>query len=708
MTISTAVTRHVALHVGLRLEYDGSVWEIAEIDLPTVILNSRGGLGLRQVSISHLLANPDTRLLVPEAAEQHDAVGVFVSNLSGTELDELRARVGHVQEVRTGYTRGHQGLALPGEPRPAFEPGLPKLARYAAKAKELGVAVSTVRRWVADFEREGPEALVDQRRLRTSDPLGGVDVRWLDMARTVLAEHTDASRPTQNLVLLRIRARLDEEHGHGCVAEPSTTRARHLLRELTRGTHAFGGTKTKRSVASRPAQPYGRLRATRPGEYLLLDTTPLDVYAMDPLTLCWVKAELTVAMDLYDRCIAGLRVTPVSTKAVDAAAVLFEAVRPLPDAVRENLIVPHLYHGLPRGVVIDAEKLVDADGSPLLPSVAAETVVVDNGKIYLSEHFLSACQRNGISVQPARPFQGSDKAALERFFRTLREQLLAALPAYKGPDVHSRGLDVENQAFYFLDELESIIREWVASCYHRQPHRGLRVPEVPGLDLSPLEMYGHGINRAGYLQIPARPDLVFDFLRVEWRTIQHYGVEIAGLRYDGRVLKRYRDRTSPHSGRHAGKWPIHIDDGDVSRVYFQDPANREWHALNWEHASTHTCQFSSEAVAYARRLAAAEHRFPDTKRALIALLTEWDAGLTRNPTERRMAVRLSERRLRLVTDEAIEPQRPLPAPASAYLDPPVPSLEPAFSGDSDDDEDEELSAAFPGDEDFYGDAMGIA
>jgi hypothetical protein len=32
---------------------------------------------------------------------------------------------------------------------------------------------------------------------------------------------------------------------------------------------------------------------------------------------------------------------------------------------------------IPGTVVFDAEKLVDSDGTPLLPSVAAETIVVD-------------------------------------------------------------------------------------------------------------------------------------------------------------------------------------------------------------------------------------------------------------------------------------------------------------------------------------------
>jgi hypothetical protein len=43
----------------------------------------------------------------------------------------------------------------------------------------------------------------------------------------------------------------------------------------------------------------------------LLDTTRLDVFAMDAVTLRWVQAELTVRLDLYTRCVVGLRLTPV-------------------------------------------------------------------------------------------------------------------------------------------------------------------------------------------------------------------------------------------------------------------------------------------------------------------------------------------------------------------------------------------------------------
>ncbi|MGC7242924.1 transposase, partial [Mycobacteroides abscessus subsp. massiliense] len=95
---------------------------------------------------------------------------------------------------------------------------------------------------------------------------------------------------------------------------------------------------------------YGKLRPTRPGEYVLMDTTRLDVFALDPLTLQWLQAELTVAMDWYTRCITGLRITPVSTKSVDAAATLYQTYRPPPtmESWPTHAVWPE--HGIPRTV----------------------------------------------------------------------------------------------------------------------------------------------------------------------------------------------------------------------------------------------------------------------------------------------------------------------------------------------------------------------
>ena len=48
--------------VGTRLFFDGGLWEVTELAATAVVLRDALG-GLRQAGISHLLADPSTRLL---------------------------------------------------------------------------------------------------------------------------------------------------------------------------------------------------------------------------------------------------------------------------------------------------------------------------------------------------------------------------------------------------------------------------------------------------------------------------------------------------------------------------------------------------------------------------------------------------------------------------------------------------------------------
>ena len=84
-----------------------------------------------------------------------------------------------------------------------------------------------------------------------------------------------------------------------------------------------------------------------------------------------------------------------------------------------------------------------------------------------------------------------NKGPLERFFRTVREGLLQYLPGYKGPDINSRGLDVEGHAFFYIDQLEAIVREWIAAVYHHTPspqpvrHASSQGDDDSGADVRP-------------------------------------------------------------------------------------------------------------------------------------------------------------------------------------------------------------------------------
>ncbi|HEV8279939.1 MAG TPA: Mu transposase C-terminal domain-containing protein [Streptosporangiaceae bacterium] len=708
----------VRVGVGTRFRYDGETVEVIEMAITStgneVVLKDHHGR-LMRLAVRELLLSDQAQVIPdspgPSSDDDEDIAGVVLARLSRGQREALLERAAHVRELLTGYRSGSAEMAGEGEPRPQYAPDRPLYERYADKAAELGVGFRTIERWVQGFRLRGEAGLAGGNQLSHRQGTK-VDDRWTETALEVMAEHTGESKPSRTLVIERTQARVIARFGPDAVTQPSRATAFRVLEELERRHPLFRlSTERNRDIADRPKQVYGKLRPTRPGEYLLMDTTRLDVFAFDPFTLKWVQAELTVGMDWYDRCICGLRLTPVSTKAVDAAAVLYQSFRPRPAGAHwpRHAVWPE--HGIPRTVLIDVEQ---SEGPGLAsPPVVPETIVVDHGKIYVSEHLTSVCARMGISIQPARLRTGRDKGPVERFFRTLREDLLQALPGYKGPDIFSRGEKPEDDAFFFLDELEAIIREWVATVYHHRPHADLVDPGLPKMRMSPAAMFEHGLARAGYIEAPRDPHLAYEFLATRWRTIQHYGVEIDSRRYSGRILREYGDRTSPYRGSLKNKWPFQVDPDDVTKIYFRDLDGR-WHTLTWEHAPSLEMPLSEDALAFARKLAASKYRYPDDRIAVADLLERWKVGLATTPAERRMILRLSreQKALDLPDDtsaasspsvqKALEGMRH-PASDGAEETDEMPEM-----GDDDAEDLETLEAeesALVGD-DFYADALG--
>jgi transposase InsO family protein len=712
-------TAGVRVGVGTRFRYNGETVEVTQLVSTAaggeVVLADGRGRALR-MSMKELLFSDRARIIAegpgPGSADDDAPARVLLDQLTESQRREVLQRAEHVREVLTGFRSGSAELARPGEPRAEFDPGFPLEARYTAKAAELGVGARTLKRWVARFRRHGEAGLASMAAGAHTSPLGQTDGRWVQTALEVMVEHTGESKPSRKMVIERTRARLVARHGDGVVPLPARATAYRLLEELERRHPTFRlSSKRNQDIAGRPAGVYGKLRPTRPGEYVLMDTTRLDVFALDPVTLRWVQAELTVAMDWYSRCVVGIRVTPVSTKAVDAAATLYQAFRPRPASPDWPTYAVWPEHGIPRSVLLDRNAIEGPLVGRASPAVVPETIVVDHGKIYVGEHLTSVCRRLGISIQPVRLRTGRDKGPIERFFRTLREDLLQALPGYKGPDVHSRGVDPEGEAFFFLHELESIIRDWAAVVYHHRQHDSLVDPHVPGLRMSPAAMFEHGLARAGYIEVPRDPDLAYEFLDVAWRTIQHYGVDLGRRRYNGACLSPYRNLRSPYTGAQAGKWPIHVDPDDVTRAYFRDPTDRRWSTLWWEHAPAAAMPLSDEALQFARKLAAAKYRYPDDRLAVTDLLQRWNLGLGTTLAERRMALRISREQTAIDLPPSDAPVASLPSvkrvldAADDRHEPPLHPAQdqPAEMGDDDAEDDLDVLA---GGDDFYADALG--
>ncbi len=648
----------VRVGVGTTFAYDGETVTIIQMATSghgnEVLVEDRGGKRRYQLSLRELMASGRASIITaddgPRADDDIEIASVVLANLTQRQLADVTEKAGHVREVLTGYKAGSAVTALPGEPSPQYAPALPLGCRYDAKAQELNVSNRTVRRWVAAYRDHGEAGLASL--LRTS-PLGRTDPRWLAVAAEVMTEYAALSRPNKKNIQLQTRARLDLTYGSGVVPSPSRPTAYRRLNKIDRRVPTFTGSRVRnRDVAARVDRTYGQLQATRPGEFVVMDTNSLDVYALDPVTLKYVKVEITAAMDAFTRCIVGLRVTP-TTKSLDVAATLFQAFRPVPAPEHwpEYAVWPE--HGIPRVIFPDVDGLEGRTDGAAHPAIVPETIVVDHGRPYKSQHVNSVCQRMGISIQPARVRTGRDKGILERFFLTLRLDLLQYLPGYKGPDVYSRGVSPESEATLYLDEIEQLIRQWIAVVYHHRPHESLFDPSVPGHRLSPAEMFQHGVERAGYIEAPRDPDLAFEFLRPVNRQIRHDGVRYNGRIYNGPGLDGLRGTESTCVGQARRRWYIHVNPDDINRVYLRHPETRKWCTLLWRDAPS-DLPMAEDGVKYARRLAAARGTSTEADAALAAMLEQWNLGLGRSTAERRTALRLAKQRAELLGEFTTE------------------------------------------------------
>ncbi len=118
----------------------------------------------------------------------------------------------------------------------------------------------------------------------------------------------------------------------------------------------------------------------------------------------------------------------------------------------------------------------------LLRRGVPQRLYVDNGANYRSQQLALVCARLGVALIHARPYQPQGKGKQERWFRTVRAQLL---PTLTETDTAS------------LEALNRRLRVWVEAEYHHSPHRGLD-------GLTPLECWAQSE------QPPRLPDAALD------------------------------------------------------------------------------------------------------------------------------------------------------------------------------------------------------
>jgi hypothetical protein len=580
----TRAGRPGELGIGDRVRFGGRDQVVIGVSGPAVRLADSGGQVVA-VSVSGLLAAEDFAVLGTRPRPGLPAVSVL-DGMPEEAVQQARWWQRHIAEVLCGVPHdAGEGTV----PRPEYDPAVVSLTRREqVKAAELTAAVR--------YQQQGLAGMLDHRAGKRMSPHGRADDAVVAAMRQAISEATDESTRTAVFVFRRTRQILAGPGGETAGTMPSERTLYRLLGRLQAGRHTTGSAKTRRSLAARPEGPFGHAAANAPGDLMQIDSTPLDIMVRfgDGVT---GRVDLTGIIDVATRTVTAAVLRP-TTRSVDASVLLARTVTPepmrpgWPEAMRMSA------SALPfrRMLAID-ERLEHAAARPVIIPL---TIVVDHGKVFVSESFKASCAFLGISFQPARKATGTDKPHIERTLGSVATMFAQYVSGYTGRGVEYRGRGVEDGAVWSLLELQDLLDQWIIAGWQNRPHDGLRDPLHPGRAFTPNEKFAALTEFAGYVPLALSPDDYVELLPAAWRAVNAYGIKISRRVYDGAELNPLRMQHSGVAAR-KGLHEVHYDPYDVSRIWVRDHASGGWITVFWTQLHRVAAPFGELAWDHARK-----------------------------------------------------------------------------------------------------------
>lgn len=207
----------------------------------------------------------------------------------------------------------------------------------------------------------------------------------------------------------------------------------------------------KKALITHKRKAIGNYKFKRILERVEIDTAHLNIGIVSEEGCYLGPALIYVALDCYSRAVVGYHIQ--SGKGESSSSVL---------QCLKSMITPKKITGL------GLKNSYPMFGKP-------STLVADAGTAYNAKTvktFAKALKTNYEICTTGSPW---DKPFVERYMLTFRSQLMSVLIGYAGKRTDQKEIDIaiHHDAFYTLDELESVFLKYIVDDYHQRKHSAL-------------------------------------------------------------------------------------------------------------------------------------------------------------------------------------------------------------------------------------------
>lgn len=439
----------------------------------------------------------------------------------------------------------------------------------------------------------------------------------------------------------RSLAAFHREVAQACKTQKLPVPARNTVAQRIAGLHPAKIARSRGGQdAARPLQGAGGIppEVTMPLEQVQIDHTVIDLIVVDERDRQPIgRPYLTLAIDVFTRCVLGLVVTLEAPSAVSVGLCLAHAAcdkRPWLEGLNVEMDWP-------------------MSGKPRL-------LYLDNAAEFKSEALRRGCEQHGIRLDYRPPGQPHYGGIVERIIGTAMQMIHDELPGTTFSNPGQRGeYDSEKMATLTLRELE----RWLAlavGTYHGSVHNGLLQP--------PAARWAEAVERVGVPAVVTRPTaFLVDFLPVIRRTLTRTGFVIDHIHYYADALKPWIARRE-----RLPAFLIRRDPRDISRIWVLEPEGQHYLEIHYRTLShpAVTLWEQRQALAKLRQLG----REQVDESALFRMIGQMREIVTTAQKATRKARRDADRRQHLKTSEP--PVKPIP-PDVDMADPQADNLPPA-------------------------------